>query len=123
MLVLAWHYSTSDELVPHRRQMRKLKSYSGILAEPIPPRVFRTSMRAGKLHRLTVEKLDAVCRYYGVDRHNIKQDHVLTLARRYVPGFQIGRSKPVATAAGKKWDDVRLARLWLLFRAIRPEFG
>ena len=62
-------------------------------------------------------KLNALCRYYGVDPTEINRGHVLILAGRYVPGFQIGRVKPPR----RKWDDVRLAQLWMFFRSARRE--
>ena len=61
------------------------------------------------------EKLTALCRYYGVKPTEINREHVLTLASRYVPGFQIGRVK----RPRRKWDDVRLAQLWMCFRSVR----
>ena len=63
------------------------------------------------------KKLNALCRYYGVKPTEINREHVLILAGRYVPGFQIGRDK----RPRRKWDDVRLAQLWMFFRSTRRE--
>ena len=78
-------------------------------------------IQAVKLQTVVLEKLDLLCRHYGVNSDEVNRRHALTLARRYVPGFQVARGKPPIDPR-KKWDDIRLARLWILFRAARPNF-
>jgi hypothetical protein len=103
--------------------------YAGALAKPIPygffcvPTLFGggRSVQAGRLQTVILEKLDALCRHHGVESDEVNRAHALTLARRYVPGFQIARGKPQIDPR-KKWDDIRLARLRVLFRAARPKF-
>ena len=65
------------------------------------------------------DKLNALCRYYGVKPTDINRGHVLILASRCVPGFQIGRAK----RARRKWDDIRLAQLWMSFRSVSRTFS
>jgi hypothetical protein len=76
--------------------------YSGKLAEAIPHGMFRTPMILDRsilcdsrqpleLTALILEKLDTLCGYYGVEFRDVNPEHVLTLARRYVPGFRIDR--------------------------------
>jgi hypothetical protein len=71
---------------------------------------------------MILERLDALCRHYGVDHRDISEEPVLALARRYVPGFQIDRGGRSHTGTRKKWDDIRLAQLWLRYRAVRSRF-
>jgi hypothetical protein len=105
--------------------------YSGKLAKSIPHDMFRAptilddgnfrdSEQTPRLTAVILEKLDALCRYYGVEFRDVNHEHALTLARRYVPGFQIGGGRPLGPR--KKWNDIRLAQLWIFFRAARPEF-
>jgi hypothetical protein len=82
-----------------RRKSRH--GYSGTLAEPIPYDFFRgptifagSGVQAVKLQTVVLEKLDVLCRHYGVDSEAVNRRHALTLARRYVPGFHVARGKP-----------------------------
>jgi hypothetical protein len=95
--------------------------YRGTLVRPINYETYvSTNGSGGSAIDLTIAlsgKLSALCRYYGVEPTEINREHVLILAGRYVPGFQIGRVK----RARRKWDDVRLAQLWMYFRSVRRE--
>jgi hypothetical protein len=99
-----------------------------VLAEPIPFDLFRVpSIFGGRFNpdsarfiSLMQKRLDALCASFGVDPLCVNRHHALTLARRYVRGFQIDRRN---AHRSKKWDDLRLAQLWLLFLAARPCFS
>jgi hypothetical protein len=93
--------------------------YHGTLARPINYETYvSTNGSSGSPPpKVLSGKLNALCRYYGVEPTEINREHVLILAGRYVPGFQIGRVKPPR----RKWDDVRLAQLWMYFRSVRRE--
>ena len=65
-------------------------------------------------------KIDALCVCFGVEPRSVNRDSILILARRYVPGFQVGKIKDPPQ---KRWDDIRLARLSILFSDARPRFG
>ena len=95
--------------------------YRGTLVRPINYETYvSTNGSSGSAIDPTIVlsgKLNALCRYYGVEPTEINREHVLILAGRYVPGFQIGRVK----RPRRKWDDVRLAQLWIYFRGVRRE--
>jgi hypothetical protein len=96
--------------------------YEGILATPMAFDLFRgipLNARRSETSSLIASKLEALCRYYEIDVGKVNRQLVLTLARRYVPGFQLNRS---AQARRKRWNDLRLAELWLLFRQARAKF-
>jgi hypothetical protein len=61
-------------------------------------------------------KLSALCNEYGVKPKEVDRELILVLARRYVPGFQIDKG---TVRRHKKWDDLRLAQLWVVFRSAR----
>jgi hypothetical protein len=85
------------------------------------PSIFgRATPNSANFVFLMQERLDALCASFGVDPLRVNRHHALTLARRYVGGFQIERRN---VHRSKKWDDLRLAQLWLLFRAARPSFS
>ena len=106
-------------------------AYSGILAEPIPRRLFtkplliegdeddvRTAKRR-KFCELALEKTDALCAHYGCDpRLMANTHHVMELGSRYVPGFQ--ESNPKRRGGRRKdWDDFRLAAFSVSYLAMR----
>jgi len=96
--------------------------YEGLLAKPIPLASMRSSgsgMPARHSNAVFARKLRALCECYKVDPEDVNLEHVLTLARRYVPGFQIERKRRPRM---RKWDDVRLAQFWLNFSNCRPRF-
>jgi hypothetical protein len=103
--------------------------YVEALAKPIPFDYFRVptifsdarNVQGGRFQMVMAEKLNALCRSYRVDPKEVNRQHALTLAQRHIPGFQIDRGKR-RVHPRKKWDDVRLAKLWVLFRAARAEF-
>lgn len=97
------------------------------LTKPIPFRSFRLpTIFTGRLAHespdflaLVESRLDTLFVAWGIDPTRVNRPHALALARRYVRGFQIERRRQ---ARAKKWDDINLARLWLLFREARPNF-
>ena len=99
-----------------------------LLTQPIPfnsfrvPSIFGRSFNPNSAHFVSLmqKRLDALCASFSVDPLCVNRHHALTLARRYVRGFQIERRN---ARRSKKWDDLRLAQLWLLFRAARPSFS
>jgi len=78
-------------------------------------------VEVGHFQQIMREKLNALCRAYQVDPEEVNRHHALLLAQRFLPGFQIDRGKR-RTHSPKKWDDVRLARLWTIYRSVRPKF-
>jgi hypothetical protein len=62
-----------------------------------------------------------LCRSYDVDPVKVNRHHALILAQRLIPGFKIDRGKR-RTHPQKKWDDIRLTALWMLYRSARPKF-
>jgi hypothetical protein len=112
------------------RFMRKkiAQAPDGLLTQPIPFDAFSAPSIFGRnfdpdsapFALLMQERLDALCASFGVDPLCVNRHHALTLARRYVRGFQIDRRNALRS---RKWDDLRLAQLWLLFRAARPSFS
>jgi hypothetical protein len=98
------------------------------LAKPIPFSVFRApAIFAGIRHieirhfqEILEEKLNTLCRSYEVDPVKVNRHHALILAQRLIPGFQIDRGK--RRTPQKKWDDIRLTALWMLYRSARPKF-
>ena len=89
--------------------------YEGVLSQPIDYNVLRTL----RYNRTLDSRIDALCLCFGVDPHAVNRTLVLVLARRYVPGFQLGKAK---VPLQKKWDDIGLAHLWLLCRDTRPRY-
>lgn len=97
------------------------------LTKPIPFHSFRLpAIFTGQLAHersdflaLMESRLDTLCVSWGIDPTFVNRHHALTLARRYLRGFQIERRRQPRV---KKWDDINLARLWLLFREARPDF-
>jgi hypothetical protein len=87
--------------------------YQGVLSRGL---TYSTLVNHPKLLSL---KLDALCRCYGVSSHEVNLHLVLVLARRCVPGFQIERR---TSPPRRKWDDIRLAQLWIQFRKVREDF-
>jgi hypothetical protein len=109
---------------------QKLKSsHGGALTKSIPFDYLRAptiildaqNVEGGRFQKLLQEKLTALCRTYDVDPEQVDREHALTLARRYISGFQIERH-PRSAPKNKKWDDVRLAMLWKLFCKARQDF-
>jgi hypothetical protein len=109
---------------------QKLKSsHGGALTKSIPFDYLRAptiildaqNVEGGRFQKLLQEKLTALCRTYDVDPEQVDREHALTLARRYISGFQIERH-PRSAPKNRKWDDVRLAMLWKLFRKARQDF-
>jgi hypothetical protein len=99
------------------------RPYRGTLVRPINYDTYlsvKGSSRSPKNPTMVFDKLTALCRYYGVPPANVNREHVLTLAGRYVPGFQIARVKQ---RRHKRWDDLRLAQLWVHFRSARRNFS
>ena len=97
--------------------------YRGTLVRPITYDSYLSANRSGgspKNVTIVSDKLTALCRYYGVTPAKVNREHVLTLAMRYVPGFQIGRVKRPRHG---RWDDVRLAQLLIYFRSARQNFS
>jgi hypothetical protein len=89
--------------------------YQGVLARPIE---YESFSKAGR--QSLAAKVDALCAYYGIQPESINRDLLVVLARRYVPGFQVGKFREPKQ---KRWDDIQLARLWLLYRQSRLRFG
>ena len=90
---------------------RKLQSLLGrVLTKSIPFGYLRAptisldarNVDGGRFQKLLQEKLTALCRTYDVDPERVDRQHALTLARRYIPGFQIERGKR-STRKNKKW--------------------
>lgn len=86
--------------------------YEGILSQPIEYDALSTLRDTGAI----ASRIDALCLSFGVDPRNVNRPLVLRLARRYVPGFQIGKVK---RPRQRKWDDIGLASLWLLRRDVQ----
>jgi hypothetical protein len=88
--------------------------YQGILAQPIE---YNSFSKAGR--QSLAPRVDALCAHYGIKPDSINRDRVTILARRYVPGFQVGKFREPKQ---KRWDDIHLARLWLVFSVARRRF-
>jgi hypothetical protein len=95
---------------------RTTSAYQGILSRPIG----YDALGSPRDTRALADKFDALCFCFDVKPQSVDRDLVLVLARRYVPGFQVGKARDPPQ---KKWDDVGLARLWLACRAARPGFS
>jgi hypothetical protein len=75
--------------------------YVEALAKPIPFHFFRApailldgrNVQGGRFQEVMGEKLNALCRAYRLDPEEINRQHALTLAQRYIPGFQIDREE------------------------------
>ena len=84
-----------------------------LLTQPIPfdsfrvPSIFGRSFNPDSAQFLSLmqKRLDALCASFSVDPLCVNRHHALTLARRYVRGFQIERRN---ARRSKKWDDLRL---------------
>ena len=97
-----------------RETATKVKSYTGILNEPMPspqqtllgptPDERTAQTFEGFLHRV-----GALFNHYGIDpgADNAGFNLALSLARDHVPGFQFGRKKPGAPYKRTE-DDVRI---------------
>lgn len=95
---------------------RTKSAYEGILSQPIG----YGALAATRGTEALAAKIDALCLCFGVEPQSVDRNLVLVLARRYVPGFQVGKAKEPPQ---KKWDDIGLARLWMLCRETRPGFS
>jgi hypothetical protein len=103
--------------------------YDEALAKPLPFSVFRAPAIFRGIRHIEIrhfqeileEKLNTLCRSYDVDPAKVNRHHALILAQRLIPGFQIDRGKR-RTHPQKKWDDIRLTALWMLYRSARPKF-
>ena len=100
-------------------------TYSGVLAEPIPAKLFAAPTivkgrgeQTIEVATLLLEKVEALCEHYGCDIKLVaSKEHLLELGSKYVPGFQVENRRP---NSGRKanWDDFQFARLWILHRAM-----